>query len=618
MTQANPGADEDKPTTSPITGSIRQLLSNARWALSLTWSTNPGLTSSLVGIYLLQSILPAAQALATRGVIDVAVNQLRSRSTTLRPMVMWLIIAFVATLADGLNRLAQDFTMRRLEDDLNLELNSMILTHAGALDVSFFEDPGSQDVLYRAKQNPAGNLARFVGGTMTVFSNLIQIVSLLAIVVAIEPLVLLVIVPAAIPYLRFQWSLTRNRYELERSRATKRRWTQYFVTGLTDSNSVPEAKILDLAPLMIQKFRTLMSEFRDQDYRLLLRSVRAAALFSGLATTALYALFARVAIRVLEGSSTMGDLAIFGAAAARLRSTLESEINATAGLLEQMLNISDLRELLAEKPRIISAPGTAAPQPYRGEIEFDRVSFTYDGSPEPALEDVSLTIRAGETLALVGENGSGKTTLAKLIVRFYDPTAGCVRLDGHDLKEIDPKELHSHISFVFQNFGRFEASVAENISYGDWRRLVDEAEQIQGVATRAGVDEMIRRLPDGYDTLIGRKFGGHDLSGGQWQRLALARAFAREASIVILDEPTSNLDANSEYELFVRCRELARGRTTILVSHRFSTVRIADRIVVMERGRIVEVGTHEELLRKAGHYTRLYDRATRTGRSASA
>lgn len=616
MTAKRPGLEV--LAAAPIAGSIRQLFSNARWALKLTWTTNPGLTASLVAMYLLQSILPAAQALATRGVINVAVNQLRSRDTTLRPMVAWLIFAFVATLLDGLNRLAQDFTMRRLEDDLNLELNSMILNHAGNLDVSFFEDPGSQDILYRAKQNPAGNLSRFVGGTLSVFSFLIQIISLLAIVVVIEPLVLIVVVPAAIPYLRFQWNLTRNRYELERSRATKRRWTQYFVTGLTDSASVPEAKILDLAPLMIEKFRNLMTEFRDQDYRLLLRSFRAATLFSGAATTALYALFARVAIRVLEGSSTMGDLAIFGAAAARLRSTLEAEISAIANLLEQMLNISDLRELLAAQPRVASAPNGAVSQPYRGEIEFDHVSFAYDGSPEPALDDVSLTIRAGETLALVGENGSGKTTLAKLIVRFYDPTAGCVRLDGRDLKEFDPKDLHAHISFVFQNFGRFEASVAENISYGDWRRLVDDAERIKAVATKAGIDEMIERLPAGYDTLIGRKFGGHDLSGGQWQRLALARAFAREASIVILDEPTSNLDSNSEYELFVRCRELARGRTTILVSHRFSTVRIADRIVVMERGRIVEVGSHEELLRKSGYYTRLYDRATQTARPASA
>jgi ATP-binding cassette subfamily B protein len=618
MMRKNPDAAEERSATLPIAGSMRQFVINARWALNLTWTTSSGLTAALVAIFLLQSALPAAQALATRGVIDTAVSQLRSGRTALRPMVIWLAFAFVATFIDGLNRLAQDFTMRRLEDDLNLELNSMILTHAGNLDVSFFEDPDSQDTLYRAKQNPAGNVSRFVRGILGISSNLIQIVSLLAIVVAIEPLVLLVVIPAAAPYLRFQWNLARNRYELERSRATKRRWTQYFVAGLTDSSSVPEAKILDLAPMMIQKFRALMTEFRDQDHSLLLRSLRAAALFSSLATIALYALFARVAIRVLKGSSTMGDLAIFGAAAARLRTTLESVIDGSASLLEQMLNISDLREMLAAEPRLVSAPGTHAPQPYRGEIELENVSFTYSGSTEPALDDVSLTIRAGETIALVGENGSGKTTLAKLMVRFYDPTAGKVLLDGQDLKEIDPKDLHSHISFVFQNFGRYEASVGENIGYGDWRRLVGATEQIERIAKKAGIEEMIRRLPEGYDTQVGRKFGGYDLSGGQWQRVALARAFARRASIVILDEPTSNLDSQAEYELFVRCRALARGRTTILVSHRFSTVRIADRIVVMERGRIVEMGSHEELLRKAGHYTRLYDQATRSARSPSA
>jgi len=591
---------------------MRPLLQNARWALNFAWKSNRTLTLAMLVAYLVMSVLPAAIALATKGVIDSAVRQLHAGTLGLGAMGPWLILAFIATLGDGMVRIAADYSARRLEDELNLELNSLILNHAGELDVSFFEDPASQDVLFRARQNSAGNLLHFVASTLLVVSNLIQILSLLAIVVAIEPLVLVVIVVAALPYMRFQWHLTRNRYELERSRATKRRWTGYFVSALTDSHAIPEAKILDLAPMMTEKFRNLMTEFRDQDKRLLLRSWRGASMFSTFATSAIYVLFARVALRVLSGSSTMGDLAIFGAAAARLRAVVEVEIQAAASLQEQVLNIADLREFLAATPRIAASAQEEPDLPLRGAIEFEHVSFTYGGAREPALQDISLVIQPGEKVAIVGENGSGKTTLVKLMVRFYDPTSGAVRIDGHDLRTLDPKHLHSQIAFVFQNFGRYEASIGENISYGDWRKLGGDAEQIARIGRMAGIDEMVAGLPAAYETKVGRQFGGFDLSIGQWQRLAMARAFARDAAVVIMDEPTSNLDSKAEYDLFTRCRALARGRTTVMISHRFSTVRIADRIIVMDKGRIVEMGSHEELMRNAGYYTQLYDRAVRS------
>jgi ATP-binding cassette, subfamily B, bacterial len=528
----------------------------------------------------------------------------------LRPILPWLLFAFAATVAEGLGRIFQNYASQRLEDDLNLELNTKILRHTAELDVGFFEDPASEDVLYRAKQNSARNLLRFVGGVLSVLSNLVQILSLLGILVVIEPLIL-VLTPAVFPYLRFQWNLSKIKHDLESSRATKHRWTQYFVSLLSEASSIPEIKILGLASLLVTKFRTLMMDFRDKDLVLLVRSLRASGLFSVIGTIALFSLFARVAARVIAGTSTMGDLAIFGAAAGRLRLTLEAEVNALAGLREEMLNVSDLHELLGAR-RSITAPSIACPFPsrLRGEVDFESVSFTYPGSTEFALRDVSLKIHAGETLALVGENGSGKTTLAKLLARFYDPSSGCIRIDGLNLKNVDPDLLHSRISFVFQNVGRYEATIADNIAYGDWRNLLEDRGKLERVVADAGVAEILQSLPQGLDTVVGRKFGWLDLSQGQWQQIALARAFARPTSIVILDEPTSNLDPLAEYEVLSRFRVLVLGRTAIVVSHRFSTVRIADRIAVMQRGTIVEVGSHDQLIQKDGHYARLYNRAT--------
>ena len=242
----------------------------------------------------------------------------------------------------------------------------------------------------------------------------------------------------------------------------------------------------------------------------------------------------------------------------------------------------------------------------RAEIRFKNVSFTYPGSAEPALRDISLHIRPGETIALVGENGAGKTTLVKLLARLYDPDSGGIEFNGADLRTLSLTELHKQIGFVFQDFSRYEATAADNIAYGDWRLMTGEREKVEEIARQAGVDTMVRSMPAGYETRLGRLFGEHDLSGGQWQKLAIARAFARDASVLILDEPTASLSVHAEYDLFYSFHELSRGRTTILVSHRFSTLSIADRILVMEKGRIIENGSHQELMGRAGPYANLY------------
>jgi len=584
---------------------ILHLVDTARWTVKIVWATHPVLIFWLAFIILSNGLFPAGMALIMRGLINSVVEATKLQSDQLTPLLPWLFLGLGLTIMMAVSELLHKFLVGRLADEVDISITSKILNHAARLDVAFFEDPRNQDIIHRARQDSSHHLSSFLVTTLTLISSVIQIVSLVVILIMVEPLTIVVLFPLAIPHFLFQWFTSMRYYQTAYKLATKRRWSQYFSSLLTGRESVAEVKLLGLAPLIIDKFRSIMIEFRDQNRKRYLYRLAGSSVSAVITTIAVYGLFSHVVYKVLKAGLTIGDVAVFAAAALRLRGALELAVLSSASVFEQTLYITNLREFLNIKPHSPNGSGRTLLSP-QGRIEFRNVSFGYPGTNMATLSNITFTIEPGETIALVGKNGAGKTTLVKLLARFYDPGEGAILFDGIDTREWSLDYLHQQITFVFQNFIRYEATAHENIAFGNWKRLMHDRKETERIANEAGVSHLIQNLPQGYDTLLGRRFGEHDLSGGQWQHLAIARALARDAKLVILDEPTSNLDAEAEYELFSRFCELARGKTTVLISHRFSTVSMADRILVLDNGRLVESGSHKDLLAKNGQYATLY------------
>ncbi len=581
-----------------------------RWVLATMYDIAPRLTVGLLVSSLLAGLTPVLLFIAIRGLLDAKVRLAGGlhgvTGIGLGALAPWLILLFGVATLEAVVSLSRKLLRTLLLDRMDEELSARIMTQAGRRTIAFFESRDNQDTIERLRGGVATRMVEFVHRLMVLLASSLQVTTLVGILGQIEPRIILVAVPLFLPYLAFQVGLSRNNFSESQRRSEARRRVGYYVGLLTATTAAAEVRLLGLAEHLTSSFRQVMGDFRRRDERRHLIDFGGGMVFALLTLSGFFWVFALVIQRALHGQASVGDVAVFAAAVVRLRRALEEMAIAISSGVEQAGHINALRGFLALPGEATTAVSPQATADFTPEILCDHLSFAYPGTERLVLDDLNLHIRPGETVAIVGENGCGKSTLVKLLAGFYQPSAGTIRISGRDLSSLPPELLRSRISFVFQEFGRYAATVSENIAYGDWPRLRDDRDAIEAVARRTGLDQRIREMPDGYATLLGRQFGDYEPSGGTWQKIAMARAFARDGPLLILDEPTASVDTKAEYELFQQLGRLAAGKTTILISHRFSTVSMAQRILVMYRGRIVEQGSHAELLALNGHYAELY------------
>ena len=579
-------------------------------ALRLVWQSSPGWTMARLVLVVFQGLLPLAMIYLAKLIIDTVTLNLRSGDpgevfTRVLPLI---IMAGVATILNSLCQSLNELVNTAHSQQVTDYMQGVIHAKSVEADLEYYENAKYHDALQRAQQEAPYRPPQILNRLAQVGQNAISLVAMVGLLVSLHWGIVGILLIATFPAVLVRTKFSRIMYSWQRRRTQLERQSMYLAWMLTNEHFAKEVRLFDLGGWFSEEYRQIRRRLYEEKLSISTKRSLAFFLTQAFAGTIIFSVFAYIIYQTIQGSLLLGDLVLYYQALQRGQNNLRLTLSSLSGLYEDNLFLANLYEFLDLKPRIINpaTPKAIPPKMNRG-IEFKNVNFSYADSARQALKNINLTIKPGETIALVGENGSGKTTLIKLLCRLYDPTSGSISIDGTNIQQFSIADLRRQVSVIFQDYAKYHFSAEENIRLGD----IDVApgdREIYSAAVRSGAHDVITRLPNTYDTVLGKLFDtGEELSIGQWQKVALARAFLRDSQLIVLDEPTSAMDPKAEYEIFKKFRELIEDQSAVLITHRLSTVKMADRIYVMDNGEIIESGTHKELMQLQKSYATLFE-----------
>jgi ATP-binding cassette subfamily B protein len=583
-------------------------------AVRFVWEAGPGWTIASLALVLLQGTLPLLALYVMKLIVDAVTFAMTvpDKTAAFKHVVLLIGLAIGVALLNAFFQMIAGLVKEAQTLEVSDHIYGILHAKSTEMDLEYYENPQYYDTLHRAQQEGPYRPTRIVNNLMQLGQSGISLMAMAALLFSFHWSVALVLFAAALPGVLVRLKYSEKMYRWQRGRTPLERRTDYFNWMLTGGTHAKEVRLFGLGDLFIRRFSDLRRKLRREELKI--RRKRSFADFwaQAGATFAVFACFGFIAYRTVQGRITLGDMVMYFGAFQRGLGYLQNLLGNLAALYEDNLFISNFYDFIDLEPKVVEpAQPSPVPRPMKQGIALDHISFKYPDGHREVLKDISFRIRPDEVVALVGENGSGKTTLAKLLCRLYDPSGGRITLDNIDLREFKTTALRREISVIFQDYVQYHMTARENIWFGNIE-LPPDSKKIERAAEYAGADNLISSLPKAYETILGKWFeDGEELSIGEWQKIALARAFLRESQLIVLDEPTSSLDAKTEYEVFKRFRQLLEGRAAILISHRFSTVRMADRIYVFGEGKIIEDGSHEELMKLDGKYADLFEKQSK-------